>query len=596
MFVPALIATVKAQDWPGDDPFAEGPAVPAKAAKPEAAPPDGPFDDDLFSGEAPQGLRPFAKPAAARPAAAQSKPAAPTKPAVKKQQPAAKAARPFRSGEKAILKALEEKTKLEFVDTPLQDAIDYLQDVYRITIKLDTNALKEAGVDASTPVNLTIRDVPLRSALRIMLSDLQLEWTIWSDVLWITTPAKAESDEFMVTKIYDVTDLLVATQDKPYGGNGLPTVDTSGPSATVMGGGWGSAPIVSGMGGGMGGMGGGMGGMGAGTATTGMGGGMFCVPSEAKVPAASSSPGSAALRNVGVSPAMSAMPNYGNGMNVLTESITNTVATKTWQENGGVGTISPHGNLLCITQSFQVQCQVKAFLADLRAKRRAVPTVVVDLQWLWLDGGQYEQLLGAKPSSGARTQLAVDAKALDQLGRKAPGFRGQITCANGQLVHLASGDRRSVIVNTIPIATGGTDAPIGYGPVVQVPNAGVVIELRPTVVPGGKTATLDVQSIVTRWGKPQTTAHVGAAVPPGKTVKSTAAKKLAVGGPAGLSSCPVQLPNMPAQQLATTVRVPLGKPVVLGGMTFAAAESAGMEQATENPLQLYLIATTHIGK
>jgi len=38
----------------------------------------------------------------------------------------------------------------------------------------------------------------------------------------------------------------------------------------------------------------------------------------------------------------------------------------------------------------------------------------------------------------------------------------------------------------------------------------------------------------------------------------------------------------------------LGKPVVLGGMTFAPAESAGMNQATDNPVQLYLVATASV--
>ncbi len=203
-------------------------------------------------------------------------------------------------------------------------------------------------------------------------------------------------------------------------------------------------------------------------------------------------------------------------------------------------------------------------MAELRAKRRAAPTVVVELQWLWLDSGQYEQLLGGAKPSLAASSLAVDAKTLDLLGRKAPGFRGRIACANGQLVHMAAGDRRSVIVNAVPVVGGG----IGCSPLVQVPNAGVVVQLRPTVQPGG-TALLDVQSLVTRWGTPLPTAHVGAV-------------------------WPVQQPVMPAQQFATTVRVPLGKPVILAGMTFAPADSAGLNKASDNPAQLYLIATTSI--
>ena len=51
---------------------------------------------------------------------------------------------------------------------------------------------------------------------------------------------------------------------------------------------------------------------------------------------------------------------------------------------------------------------------------------------------------------------------------------------------------------------------------------------------------------------------------------------------------------MPAQQLATTLRVPLGKPVIVGAMTFAPDGDAGVDKAADNPRQLYLIATTSV--
>ena len=37
--------------------------------------------------------------------------------------------------------------------------------------------------------------------------------SIHHDVLIITSPTKAESDEYMYTKFYDVTDLLVTAKD-----------------------------------------------------------------------------------------------------------------------------------------------------------------------------------------------------------------------------------------------------------------------------------------------------------------------------------------------------------------------------------------------
>ena len=115
-------------------------------------------------------------------------------------------------GEKAILKALKQKTSLDFVETPLKDVLDFLSEKHRIPIHMDLSALKEAGIDESTPVTCNLSGIPLRSALEIILDELQLKWTIHHDVLMITSPTKAESDEYIYTKSYDVTDLVVIAE------------------------------------------------------------------------------------------------------------------------------------------------------------------------------------------------------------------------------------------------------------------------------------------------------------------------------------------------------------------------------------------------
>ena len=172
--------------------------------------------------------------------------------------------------------------------------IDRLQNEHRIPIMLDAKALKEAGIEPDAPVTCWIHDLPLRSALRIMLGNLKLEWTIWSNVVWITSPEKAESDEFRVVKVYNVsgprrgdarTGLTAATACQAIAADDLqgPEPDDTPPYIVI-------SPMSNA--GGMGGMGGGMGGMG------GMGGGMFAVPPEANVPAVSPLPGSAVLPTV----------------------------------------------------------------------------------------------------------------------------------------------------------------------------------------------------------------------------------------------------------------------------------------------------------
>ena len=75
---------------------------------------------------------------------------------------------------KRITQALSEATALEFIETPLQDVIDYLKDRHGIEIQLDCRALDDVGVPSDTPITKALRGVSLRSGLRLMLADLDL--------------------------------------------------------------------------------------------------------------------------------------------------------------------------------------------------------------------------------------------------------------------------------------------------------------------------------------------------------------------------------------------------------------------------------------
>ncbi|MGD0900833.1 MAG: DUF4974 domain-containing protein [Thermoguttaceae bacterium] len=506
----------------------------------------------------------------------------PAPPKTAPSAPPKAAAKPLVGGERAILKALKEPTSLEFVETPLQDVIDYLQQKHGIPIVFDKKELEGLNIDPSpTMVTKNLKGISLRSALKIMLDELGLKYVIHNEVLLITSPTRAESEEFLITKVYDVSDLVIPLQDHPY-------------HATLPGA-W-----------------------------------RLEVPSTA-----------GPTRN---------RPDYDS----LIDLIGQCVAPNSWPAGTGPpGGIAAYDLSLVISQSREVHDEIEALLARIRAaRRRAVPTVVVEFQWLWLESAVYQQLVGARAPAPARVPLAIDAKALDGIAHKAAGFRGRIVCTNGQLVHLASGDRRSVITSTSPtveVKAAGTQGgalampnsayaapagvwgsmgsgffsvgdsmgpmgPIGpmspptpkapaapsvpaapptvnvqtaqspipaivtqtaYQPVIDVPNVGVVVEVRPSVAPGANTAVLDLRSTVTRWLKPS---------PPAK-----------LGGP-GSASCPVDRPNMPAAEMAMTARVPLGKPVLLGAVTFAPAGGAGLDRATDNPVQLCLIATTSIAE
>ena len=95
----------------------------------------------------------------------------------------------------------------------MKDVVDYLKDLHHIEIQIDTSALKEAGVDEWTQVTKNLKGISLRSALKLVLDEVQLKYVVHHGVLLITSTAKAESDEFMQTRCYPVEDLVLPEDD-----------------------------------------------------------------------------------------------------------------------------------------------------------------------------------------------------------------------------------------------------------------------------------------------------------------------------------------------------------------------------------------------
>jgi hypothetical protein len=167
------------------------------------------------------------------------------------------------SAEAKIIKALDEPTEMDFVDTPLKDVVDSLKTRHGIEIQLDLKALSDAGVTPETTITRSLKGISLRSALRLMLAEKELAYIIDHEVLLITTAEVAKTKT--VTKVYPVADLV------------LPINNSAGINPFQTGGGLGGqGGINSGQGMGQMGQGGfGGGGMGFGGGGGGFGGGGF---------------------------------------------------------------------------------------------------------------------------------------------------------------------------------------------------------------------------------------------------------------------------------------------------------------------------------
>lgn len=87
----------------------------------------------------------------------------------------------------------------------MNEACEFLSTRHKINIVIDEQSLQDEGVMTDTSITLSIKDVRLKSVLRLMFNKLNLDYLVQNEVLGITTQARA--DEHLETHVYDVTPL-----------------------------------------------------------------------------------------------------------------------------------------------------------------------------------------------------------------------------------------------------------------------------------------------------------------------------------------------------------------------------------------------------
>jgi hypothetical protein len=91
-----------------------------------------------------------------------------------------------------------------------KEAIDFLRDVSGLNLHVNWKAIEAAGVLPDTPINLKLRDVPMRKVLTLVLNEaaggVGLAFYLDDGVVEITTREIADGQ--MLTLVYPVQDLL----------------------------------------------------------------------------------------------------------------------------------------------------------------------------------------------------------------------------------------------------------------------------------------------------------------------------------------------------------------------------------------------------
>jgi len=106
---------------------------------------------------------------------------------------------------------------------PLRDAINYVQQDSGANIYVNWNALSAVGVSNLTPITLSLQNVTVGKLLALIMAQASPETPtveyVDSNVLMITT--RADADTQMVTRVYNVSDLIMSVPDYS---SGAPTL------------------------------------------------------------------------------------------------------------------------------------------------------------------------------------------------------------------------------------------------------------------------------------------------------------------------------------------------------------------------------------
>ena len=112
----------------------------------------------------------------------------------------------------AIERALDERVQLEFENTPLVEILRAINDQARINLVIDDAGLEEEGFTTRTERTVHLSNITLRSALSILLDDMNLGWVIENEALKITSKTRLKGK--LIAQAYQVLDLAGSDDGK----------------------------------------------------------------------------------------------------------------------------------------------------------------------------------------------------------------------------------------------------------------------------------------------------------------------------------------------------------------------------------------------
>lgn len=109
-------------------------------------------------------------------------------------------------------KVQQQETKVQFIDTPLVEAVGYLKQLHGIEIQIDQRALKDVGLNGDLPITRNMEGITLEAALDKITEAEQLGWYVEHGMLFITSAEAARGR--MSVRIYRVSEEIHIKADE----------------------------------------------------------------------------------------------------------------------------------------------------------------------------------------------------------------------------------------------------------------------------------------------------------------------------------------------------------------------------------------------
>ena len=247
----------------------------------------------------------------------------------------------------------------------------------------------------------------------------------------------------------------------------------------------------------------------------------------------------------------------------LIKLIEDNISPETWKDLGGsIGAIHLFSGSLVITQTVENHKRIVDLLSQLAREQGGMVRVTAD--WLVVSPGDVPKL--TKNGQGDEALAQVDPTAIKNFPAGGRHFSGQTLSRNGQTVYLISGLNRSVVTSATPVVSTGVAA---YSTDVANVGGGIALEINSRVNWEQKTALVTLSST---FSDPAQVTHENVAV--GAVSQPVSVKK----EDQGLTLTANQVTLMPTpgafqpfgrlvQDMRSTVRVPLGVPIIAASMT-----------------------------